>query len=449
MGIFTGVFRKTKGNVGDIAFRQQGGQTIMSERIRQNASGGEGASYNQRLQRCRLANVVNMYKVIRRFEAKAWESKGARVSDYNMFASKNLSATQIYLPKDYANLGATVMARYMVSQGSLAQIAVTWLDSNPITSVKASGIVFDENLTVAALSAAIIEQNPDFKDGDKLTFGVLRRQNIVITGASIPGHVAEYIEFELNTSSEATAVDVLKSTNASLAVDASGSLSVAVPVDAEGFILVHTREANSKLFCSTQYIVMRALTYGNQYSNKEWQEYCAGTYGYKPQVLIEPTNEEIPVGTYFSINATGGEHGHVQGAGRVAQGSSKTLTGVPDDGYRVKGWYDNAAGSGEALGTGSTYTIADVQEDVTIFCLFEPLPGEEVTITATVGADGGGTVTGGGTYPKGSQVTLTAVPENDNYQFMSWSDGNSSNPRTFTANESMTISANFLDLSKI
>jgi hypothetical protein len=32
---------------------------------------------------------------------------------------------------------------------------------------------------------------------------------------------------------------------------------------------------------------------------------------------------------------------------------------------------------------------------------------------------------------------------------MSWSDGNSSNPRTFTANESMTISANFLDLSKI
>jgi hypothetical protein len=41
------------------------------------------------------------------------------------------------------------------------------------------------------------------------------------------------------------------------------------------------------------------------------------------------------------------------------------------------------------------------------------------------------------------------VPENENYQFMSWSDGNSQNPRTIQPSADMNVTANFLDLSKI
>ncbi|MBO4914775.1 MAG: hypothetical protein J5449_06160, partial [Oscillospiraceae bacterium] len=46
----------------------------------------------------------------------------------------------------------------------------------------------------------------------------------------------------------------------------------------------------------------------------------------------------------------------------------------------------------------------------------------------------GGTVTGAGVYKKGDPVTLTATP-NEHYKFVKWSDGNTENPRTFTAAE--------------
>ena len=88
-----------------------------------------------------------------------------------------------------------------------------------------------------------------------------------------------------------------------------------------------------------------------------------------------------------------------------------------------------------------------------------PAGGGSFTIAAGVGADGGGSVTikkngvaveGGSVQATGSDtVVLQAVPENANYQFMSWSDGNSQNPRTIQPSADMNVEASFLDLSKI
>ena len=89
----------------------------------------------------------------------------------------------------------------------------------------------------------------------------------------------------------------------------------------------------------------------------------------------------------------------------------------------------------------------------------DPAAGETYTIQAGVGADGGGSVTikkngaaveGGSVEAPGSdKVVLQAVSESDNFQFMSWSDGNSQNPRTIQPSADMNVTANFLDLSKI
>ena len=88
-----------------------------------------------------------------------------------------------------------------------------------------------------------------------------------------------------------------------------------------------------------------------------------------------------------------------------------------------------------------------------------PSAGGSFTIAAGVGADGGGSVSikkngtvveGGSVQASASDtVVLEAVPENENYQFMSWSDGNSQNPRTIQPSADMNVTANFLDLSKI
>ena len=83
----------------------------------------------------------------------------------------------------------------------------------------------------------------------------------------------------------------------------------------------------------------------------------------------------------------------------------------------------------------------------------------DFTIQARVGADGGGSVTikkngqliSGNTVKASANdtVVLQGVPESDNWQFMSWSDGNSQNPRTIQPSADMNVTANFLDLSKI
>ena len=88
-----------------------------------------------------------------------------------------------------------------------------------------------------------------------------------------------------------------------------------------------------------------------------------------------------------------------------------------------------------------------------------PAAGETYSIQASVSVDGGGSITikkngvaveGGSVQASASDtVVIEAVPESDNFQFMSWSDGSSQNPRTIQPSADMNLEASFMDLSKI
>ena len=64
------------------------------------------------------------------------------------------------------------------------------------------------------------------------------------------------------------------------------------------------------------------------------------------------------------------------------------------------------------------------------------------TITTGVNSVGAGTVSGGGTYPAGATVTLTATA-NTGYYFIGWDDGNADNPRQITVTQNATYIAHF------
>ncbi len=64
------------------------------------------------------------------------------------------------------------------------------------------------------------------------------------------------------------------------------------------------------------------------------------------------------------------------------------------------------------------------------------------TITVLANDDAYGTVTGGGTYAEGTEITLTAMPY-QGYRFVQWSDGNTDNPRTITVTSDSTFVATF------
>ena len=67
------------------------------------------------------------------------------------------------------------------------------------------------------------------------------------------------------------------------------------------------------------------------------------------------------------------------------------------------------------------------------------------TITATSANTAMGSVTGGGTYTSGAEVSLEAVAY-EGYRFTGWNDGNTDNPRTFTAVANASYTAYFADL---
>ena len=48
-----------------------------------------------------------------------------------------------------------------------------------------------------------------------------------------------------------------------------------------------------------------------------------------------------------------------------------------------------------------------------------------------------------GTFDRGEEVVLTAVPASENYEFVRWSDGSTANPRTLVANRDYDIIAEF------
>jgi len=84
--------------------------------------------------------------------------------------------------------------------------------------------------------------------------------------------------------------------------------------------------------------------------------------------------------------------------------------------------------------------------------------GSSFTIQASVSGEGGTVsikkngvvVDGDSVEATGSDtVVIEAVPDSDNFQFMGWSDGVNTNPRTIQPTADVNVTANFLDLSRV
>ena len=148
--------------------------------------------------------------------------------------------------------------------------------------------------------------------------------------------------------------------------------------------------------------------------------------------------ESSSANTYtITVLSTNDEQGSVDGGGTFAEGTEIQITATPNFGYRFVSWNDGS--------TENPRTII-VTADATYIATFEA--AQMYTIEAYSDDDSNGTVTGGGTYPEGYTVTLTATPE-DGYVFTSWNDGNRENPRTITVTENATFIAHFAETSSV
>ena len=129
--------------------------------------------------------------------------------------------------------------------------------------------------------------------------------------------------------------------------------------------------------------------------------------------------------------------GSVAGGGIYVVGSNALLTATASNLWRFIVWNDGA--------TNNPYSVLVPAGGAAYTANFSRLGTVQVLASPT----SGGSVTGGGQYIVGSNVTVTATASNS-WQFMNWNGSNTNNPWVFTMTEGTTVAtANFSIVSTV
>ena len=130
-----------------------------------------------------------------------------------------------------------------------------------------------------------------------------------------------------------------------------------------------------------------------------------------------------------TVNSSDESKGTVSGGGTYTDGTEVTLTATPAEGYIFKQWSD---------GTTANPYVFNATKDVNLTAQF----AKGYTVQVASADESKGSVSGGGTYEEGTEVTLTATPA-EYYEFEKWSDGTTANPYVFTAEKNVELTASF------
>ena len=131
------------------------------------------------------------------------------------------------------------------------------------------------------------------------------------------------------------------------------------------------------------------------------------------------------------------ENGTITGGGRCNYDSEVELVAVANTGYKFKGWTD---------GVETAKRTVKVAGDATYTAEFEIL---QCTVTLTEPENG--TVTGGGSFNYGTEITLKATAA-DGYKFVRWSDnteGSENRIRAYTVTGDVTMTAVFTERANV
>lgn len=294
MGKFTNIVSaQITGNVGSMNFRRKDGEIIAAQRATTNSSKGDGASYAQRLHRIRIANIANMYRAIALIEQRGWENKGANQSDFNMFSKFNLANSPVFLTKQEAELGATVVAPYAVSRGSLVPIECKYVEETIFQfNLKLGSAEIDwDTMTIPDFSARIIENNKGWQYGDKLSACVCHQITRTVSGVTIPQVEVVYLEITLDADSTQLLTDM--GNWDALQIDADNDNVLRFLDGGDAAFIIHSREVAGKLLTSEQDMILQ-----NQYSelyrtytSDAQRDAAMQSYGYKDAVLLDPNSE--------------------------------------------------------------------------------------------------------------------------------------------------------------
>lgn len=296
------------GGAGGYSFYVRSGEQVVRQR-RNNSNYGESASrsYAQMIRRIKWGNLVNIFKSIKSWQPKAYDSKAVGVTDYNMFMKLNINRATVGTSKQANEQGMAIWEAYQVSNGSLPAINYT-LDSSShlyVTDINVTSAITPA-MTVGEFAAELIANNPRFKAGDNLAFIICKNHQYI--GVEYPYAYSEYYEITLDVASTKTLAEVAV-IGALLTENAQDKLCVSYPAGEggsgpviQGIAIIHTRKVNGTLQVSSQSVLMASDSFIQQYSGETWYQHCIDSYGIDTEVPLDPNFNQ---GVISKVTANG------------------------------------------------------------------------------------------------------------------------------------------------
>lgn len=282
---------KMNGKVGAYSFyTSTGGRQVA--RIANNSSNyGETAKRTVAMQtrRSRWGNLVSFYSANRDLMARAYERKGANLSDYNRFMQLNIPLATVSLVKDDFMRGMAILQEYVIADGSLPEIDVA--------EVQEDGCVFNlltkidgefADKTIGQISVDLLDNNPQLQTGDQLTFVSYTNAGTTPSTIRIYRHLCE---MTIDPKS-AVSFGTLKYAN----MVAGNGLKIVLAGDGDVFgqAIIHSRSVGGNLLVSRAKITLNNDTLVRQFSDPEAVKKAIASYGVDAEKLLEPGSPEQP-----------------------------------------------------------------------------------------------------------------------------------------------------------
>lgn len=296
------------GGAGGYSFYVRKGEQVIRQR-KNNSNYGSGASrtYAQMIRRIKWGNLVNVFKAMKSWQPKAYDSKKQGQTDYNIFMQLNINRATAALTREMCLSGCAVIEPCQVSRGSLPPIALALAGSgNQYVSDIVISNAIAGSTTVGQLSTDILANNPQFQEGDNLAFCFF--YNWKDSRVEWPFVSTRYTEITLDTTS-AVVVNSIPALDNRLSKSTGGNLqaswSVGTPLSPNnevGMVLIHTRKSASMLAVSSQEIVTNSNSILSGFVGNTWYQTCIDTYGLTDEVPLDPS---FPEASISSVTANG------------------------------------------------------------------------------------------------------------------------------------------------
>ena len=325
MAKFNGILSNIKGSLGNLTFKQNGGQTIVSEKITQMA---DSKTESQQRQRMKWTNVIRMYQVLSPYMKQAFGGTRNGRNDYNKFVSTNLALEPIYLTKAEANAGSCLVAPYGITQGTIKPIEVKGKGNKSVTDIWLGDLAITSDTTVAEFSNAVVQHNKLYSYGDQLTYFLLTQEVNAVT--NVPMAEVDACFIVLDKDNKAKLLSLVDERGFAVQQSYLAAQSTH-DFGNHGMVWVHSRKQHGQTLVSTQFIICENDLLA-QYQGEEAYQGAQQSYGGVNDAYLTPGGGKLTSTSTPSATAP----------------SSKPSSGSSSD----KG----NDGSGSSTGSGSTGT---------------------------------------------------------------------------------------------